>query len=486
MVAGCIVLFFFRYLQLSPSKVYKYLSEQFGDITVASFIPGFAFIMLDYFNYDYDQVKKVLAENRIEIEGHSIPVKQADPSNLPYEMYKRIDDNCRTPVEVNQTQTEASSNTLLKDVNEDCICKILQLLSLEDLCSVSKTCVLLNGISKTVFERKYRTKNIVVRDLKGNGEMMTQIRYFLNNFGSSATSINLSGEIQDCLHSDVLGVLDQQCKKIRTLVLDMDLMENVVIDNYIEMFGRLKELYIHSDSLPLNRLLAACTQLEKLVVTSYDNIDLDFINVTLPNLVAFKLRLFNCYGVEKFLKRHPGIEIFEFLLPMPINSDRHHDHTNELIHRFVPNIREMELYEYSDDGRESPRFSRMKNLKSVVLYFGSSPVAPSINVFLAQSTPIEEMHLFEGTVDNDAIEAICKMQTITKINFSNCTGFDSNNFMRLVESLPKLEKIFTCSDNEPIGLLGEILPILKSKRIEWLNEMDGGVETGSYVSCIPL
>lgn len=450
---------------------------------MASFIPGFAFIIVDVWDGYHNQVKKVLAENRIEIEGHSIAIKRADTSNLPYEMYKNIPRNRQTSVEVNQTQPEASSNTLLKDGNEDCICKILQLLSLADLCSVSKTCVRLNGISKIVFERKYKTKSIVWSDLKRNGETMTQIRYFLNNFGSSVTSINLREEIKDGTYSHVLGVLDQQCKKITTLVLDGKLMKNVVIDNYIEMFGRLKTLYIRLGSLPLSRLLAACPQLEKLVISSDDDVDLDLKIVTLPNLVEFKLRLFNCCGVEKFLKRHHSIEIFEFLMPLPLGSDRHHYHTNELIDRFLPNIREIELHEHSYS--ESPRFSAMKKLKSVVLYYGSNPVTPSINQFLAQNTPIESMQLINGTVDNDAIEAICKMQTITEIYFSSCTGLDDIKFIRLVESLPKLEKIFTCSTNEPVEFLEEILPILKSKRIEWLNETDSEGENGSYVSCIP-
>lgn len=125
----------------------------------------------------------------------------------------------------------------------------------------------------------------------------------------------------------------------------------------------------------------------------------------------------------------------------------------------------------------------MKNLKSVELNFDLNPVAPSINEFLKQNTPIEGMDLYRGTIDNNAIESICKITTIKEIYFSNCTGLDSNKFIRLVETLPNLKKIVSCLTDDPAEFLDEILPILKDKCIEWSDERDEE-EFGSYVSCM--
>lgn len=86
---------------MSPFKVYKYLVERFGQIEIASFMPGFAFIVFTF----YDHVMQVLAEHRIEIEGQSILVKRADHSNLPHKMYKELREYANfqiTPTEVDQ------------------------------------------------------------------------------------------------------------------------------------------------------------------------------------------------------------------------------------------------------------------------------------------------------------------------------------------------------------------------------------------------
>lgn len=275
---------------------------------MASFIPGFAFIM---FGYDVHQ-KQVLAEQRNEIAGHSILVKRADYNNLPYKMYKRVR-NHMNPIEVYhlllQSEDEASPKNILNALKEDYVCEILVRLSLLDLCNVSKTCVRLNGIAKTVFERKYKNKTIALKDLKRNGETMTmmQVQYFLNNFGSSITSISLCENIEDGVLSDVVGLLDKQCKNITSLTLDGELMEHFVIDNDMEMFGRLKELCICPGFIPFNRLLLACSQLEKLYISTDNNFVLDLIGVSLPNLIELHLCLFNCSGIEKFLMRHPRI-----------------------------------------------------------------------------------------------------------------------------------------------------------------------------------
>lgn len=413
---------------MPPSKIYKYFVEQFGEIAMPSFIPGFAFIVFRY----YDKVVKVLAEPRIEIEGHNILAKRADHRNLPYKMYEHVrqyaTDPPMTPFEVDQLllqpEDEASPQNIVNVLNEDCVCKILVRLSLLDLCNIAKTCKQLNAIAKTVFERKYKKKTIDLSDLKQNGETMVHIRYYLNNFGSSVTSIDLYEKIEDGANSDVVELLDNQCKNLESLSLDGCLMEHFVIDNYMVMFGRLKKLCVRPGLLPLNRLLAACSQLERLNV--YLDINSDLKDVSLPNLVALTVQAFNCWCLEEFLMRHPHIETFEFVMS-PTNPDLHHYYTNQLIYDHLPNIREINLY--SD---ETPPFSEMKNLKSVEFTFiNSKTVATSINELLEQFTPVEELLLDSGTIDDNAIESVCKIQTIKEIWFIDCSGLDKKKIYSL-------------------------------------------------------
>lgn len=356
-------------------------------------------------------------------------------------------------------------------LNEDCVCNILARLTLLDLCSIAKTCKRLNGIAKRVFERKFKKETINLSKLKRNGETMMHIRDLLNNFSSSITSINLCSKIEDGEFNDVVGLLNQQCKNIESLTLNGESIEHFVIDNYIEMFGRLTELNIWfcTGFFPLNRLLAACYRLEKLFVNSEADLNLDLKRVSMPNLVELNLQ-FCCSDVsviEEFLMRHPHIETFEFVMKFP-PSNRHHNQKNRLIYDHLPNIREIELYVFSDD--ETPSCSGLKNLKSVEFSFGSNTIAPSMNKLLAQNKPIEKLQLNGGTIDDNAIESICKIATIKEICFFDCSGLDKNKFIRLVGTLPNLKKIHSCSTIEPEEFLDKILPILQKKTIEWSDQ----------------
>lgn len=253
-------------------------------------MPGFAFIVFVF----YDHGMQVLAEHRIEIEGQSILVKRADHSNLPYKMYEDVRRYATTPIEVDQLvlqpENEASPKNIVNVLNEDCVFNILARLTLLDLYSIAKTCKRLNGVAKRVFERKFKNETINLSELKRNSRTMLHIRDFVNNFGSSIKSINLCSEIEDGEFDDVIGLLNQQCKNVESLTLKLSLngtlMEHFVIDDYIEMFGRLTKLSIgFCTGFPLNRLLAACSRLEKLVVCSEADMSLDLRRVSMPSLV---------------------------------------------------------------------------------------------------------------------------------------------------------------------------------------------------------
>lgn len=439
---------------------------------MASFIPGFAFIVCS----DND----VMRQRPFIIDGHRILATRADISNLPYQMYNswRYLQHHETSDGVNQLllqpeSEETSPKNLLNALNEDCVCTILMRLTLVDLCSIAKTCRRLNKIARAVFERKYKNKTISLGELVQNGGTMTTIRYFLNNFGSSIESISLLTNIEDVVYNDVVGLVAKECKDMTALVLNGKFMENFVIANHVDMFGRLKEFHFILGFVPLNQLLAVCPQLELLDVATDEDLDLDLKNVSLPNLIELNLYLRNCSGIEAFLRHHPCIE--GFALKSPADSDRQHFESNELICKFLPNIRKIELYR-----NELLPIIEMKNLKSVELTFidyWSDLVAPSVNQFLVQNAAIEELIVYGGTIDDSAIECICKIQTIKELQLNECDDFDIKKFIRLVGALPNLKKII-CSMMEPGEFLDKILPILQNKGIEWSDDYS---ESG-YVS----
>lgn len=462
--------------------------ERYGEIEVASFIPGFAFIKFDWYinQYIHDQI---LAVHHIEIEGNSIPVKRADYSSLPCIMYEHVQNSDpMTPKQVDQLllqpdEDEASPKNIVRLLNDDCVREILVRLSLLDIYNVAKTCRRFNGIAKTVFEQKYKSKTFTLSDLKRDDEAITKerVRHFLNNFGSSVTSFSLC-EKNKVISHNVVRLLDKYCKNIESLYLAGCSMKNLAIDKHIDMFGKLKKLSVCPSKIPLIRLLAACAQLEKLTIDDVIAFDMMVLkDISLPHLVALHVYSFNCCGMKQFLMRHPRIEIFSFESPSPVNSDRHHDETNDLIHKCLPNIRQVEIY-CSFSYEEHQIFSGKQNLKFVNLVSCSQhPFTPIINKFSMRSTPINELQLCNGTIDYDTIESICKMKTIQKIYFYDCVGFDATKFIGLVEALPNLEEVISCSV-KPDEFFDKIFPTLQNRHIKWSDETDAA--SSSYVSII--
>lgn len=445
-----------------------------------------------------------MSDRQIEIEGHIVAVQQAEYSILPYKMYERIKRSTTTDSKVKELllhlENDASPRNFPEFVNADCICRILERLSLKGLRNVAKTCKRLNEIAQTVFEQKYRNRSITLSGL--NNEKMPELRFFINTFGSSITSINLNAEIKDGLRDDVFRLLDQGCINLKSLKLNGEFMKDFIVDNYIGLFGRLKELYITLlGFLQLQPLLAVCPQLERLDVivnytSNFENYEklrgkeMDFTDVTLPSLVALRLKTsqshLNSAGIIQFTKRHPRIEIFVLELPCVCCANySYHYAENIAIYKMLPNIREITLYPNGEDHENEPLcLSEMKNLKSVKLDFiyGGS-VTPAINALLKRNTKIEELHLLGSLVDNDAIEAVCKIKTIKKIVIENYE-ITSLQFIRIIQTLPNLKSVIamysTSKSCSRFEFLHEILPILRSKCIEWVRVLDA--DATLYVS----
>lgn len=463
---------------------------------MVSFIPSYAFILFKY----EDHYEQVLAADAFEIDGHTVLAKQADYNLIPYDMCRLVR---RTPPMTRpyvyrlllQPEDEASPKNIVFALNEDCIHEIWTHLPLLDLYNVAKTCRRFNDIAKIVFHKKYRNKLINLSDLKRYNEKMTTMRMqqVLTNFGSSITSFGVFEKYEQLSNNDIVGLLDKYCKNIKLLSLRGESIENFVIDDQIELFGRLKKLSIKVSlgSFSLNRLLAACDQLESLTIFPGDkHVNFDFTNVslTLPHLVELNLHSFNCYGLESFLRRHHHIEIFSLRHSSPFQGDhRRHIQTNRLIYVYLPNIRSVDIDDSDLDDDKYRILAAKKNLRSVKVWFIGfrCPVTPIINEFLKQETPIEQIQLLDGKIDDEVIECMCKAKSIQEISLFCSERIDLDKIVRLVESLPNLKKITTCCVDEPKEFLDNILPLLQKKSIEFNAENDScGCLSASYVSVL--
>lgn len=464
--------------QVSCHKVHQYFSK-IGKIQIASFIPdGFAFIRF----IDDAVGMQVLAKyeaNRLEIDNRSVQIKRGDFNNLPYGMLECIRESIETPMapfEIDQLllqpEIEKSPKNILNALNDHCLCEILGRLSLLDLLRVSKACKRLGQIATKVFELKYKNKRINLDDLVENGEAMTNIEYLLKKFGSSISSIGINEDIGN--GNNIFGLIDKHCKNMKSLLIDGVWMRSVNVKNYSQLYGRLESLIVIGGFLGVNSVLHSCNQLKEFQAMMIDCLDLT--HISLPCLVDLNLRFFKCRGMGEFLIRHPNMEMLKMDMPDPIVTNSLSNNVEKFIFDHLPNIREMEMFEISD--QKITKLSEMRNLKSVYLDFENKPVAQVIKQLSAKKTPIETLELANGFIDDKAIGYICEIETITKICFFKCIGFDEFFLIRLLQSLPNLKSI--CDSSGSMLILDNILPILKSKRVKWLNE----VSDDSFVSYV--
>ncbi|KAG4073451.1 hypothetical protein HA402_000675 [Bradysia odoriphaga] len=467
------------YSQVSSHKVHQYFS-QYGDIQIMAFVPGFAFLRFIDDKVSMNILAEYEPDQRIEIEDQIIQMKRGDYNHLPYEMLQCIRKSMTTPSApfridqlLLQPDVEKTQTNILNALNDHCLCEILERLNLLDLLAVSKTCKKLCQIAKTVFALKYKKKLIHLNELIQNGEAMTNFEYLLKNFGSSISSLGLNDGLGD--GDNIFRLIDQYCNNLKVLSLDGILMRKVTIENYGQVYGRLEKLDVVGGFLGVNRVLASCHQLQEFNAMMIDCLDLT--HIVLPRLVILNLRFFKCEGMGEFLMRHPNIEVLGMQMPDPgvtwsLNTYSSGDE-NQFILDHMPNIREMEMFETWNGNIQNEKISKlseMRNLKSVYFDFDMKPFDKVMKEFTRKNPPVETLELAHGFIDDDAIGYICQMKTITKICFYQCIGFDEIFLARLLLNLPNLKQIFVHSGDESLNI-DRILPILKDRRVEWLDEI---------------
>lgn len=457
-------------MQLSPFKVYQFVRDKFHKIKVAAFIPGFGFIKFTNDEYATKMLKEY-AKDGINMDGHSIKLKQADCGYIPYEMYKYFTESASatsTPPTNNTGDrsntknaaiTESSAKDMSNALNDICLTRILQRLTLVDLVNVSQTCKSLQRIALTVFNARYKNAFVELGDLG----TVSFIEYFLKVFGESIGAINMK-------HADqcetILGLIGQYCPNIKTLAFTgHGWMDNPgIIDKNRKLFGRLEKVAVRGGFLAINDFLNTCTQLRVFTGSMIDCLDLR--NVSLPHLTDICLSFFKCRGMGEFLIRHPHVEALEMEWPDPIVTSSLSGDTDQFIFRHLPNIRKMDIFEISN--AKISHLCKMKRLKSVYLDGHMETLAPVVEKMWPKATSFETLELVKWVVDPTAITAISKMTSITHIEFLHCFFIGDRDWVRLIVNLSQLKEIWTSTPF--FAITDEILPILKARRIKWRNE----------------
>lgn len=246
--------------------------------------------------------EELIAKGRMDFEDKRIQVKSLKEYKR---RFRRISANILNVVDTFDTllqpPAQDSPQNILNVLCDDCLREIFKKLHFSTLDTVANVCIRFNRVAKEAFLSKYRTKTINILELDWNrNPTMSQIEYFLKQFGSSISSISTIKEIFTYPHyrlnvdtNILLKMIGTHCKNLKKLELSgLNVNDRAFYENR-ELFERLKILKIRDTTSPsIFDIVSMCSQLECLSIDTYFY-DMVYKNlkekITIPKIAMPKL-----------------------------------------------------------------------------------------------------------------------------------------------------------------------------------------------------
>lgn len=317
----------------------------------------------------------------------------------------------------------------LLDLNDDCMMKILEYLTIAELSQVASTCTHLKRNARNVF---YRCKRSSVVKLKADspnghgilhhfGDLITNIsvlfdNHFCNKFSVSNTKL-FNRMVNYCTGSiDVL---------IMTCAQDLN---NEQINNGAKLFRKVRELRLYFCDNTCGQCLYDARELTKLIVQiNYEsNI---FLSNKYPQLQSFELSdslgtgahvYFNCSELNTFLTNHKDLTEFIF---------HAHQNFNYSLLADMTELRRLDIsYHYNegsqDDFQTVAKFLNVESLKFTIIdpslqLAYSSEIVEFLHGFSRSNTLTEfelDMHSFFECQCNRMIRTLMQFNNLQVVN----------------------------------------------------------------------
>lgn len=279
-----------------------------------------------------------------------------------------------------QPPDEESPTNICNALNDDCLRKIFKKLDLVDICSVADVCLRFNRIAKEIPVLKYRNNEFSFEYLYRNYYTLAQIEDFLRKFGSLITWISTTKDDWYPNSIIVLGMCNEYCVNVNQIEYSIRESTEFMRDR-------------NSTGVQLfNEIFTLLSRLKKLKVS----IERSCIHT----------------------------KIFDYIT-------EHGSNIQELdFGRCVFLVRTFE--------QDIIRLSQLNNLKKFSCSFRRCSIAPLMQAFASQNVPIECLDVNEGIIDNDAIQFISQIKTISKLHFARSINLNDKHLIDLACNLPNL------------------------------------------------
>lgn len=409
-------------------------------------------------------VKKALAEPNHIIGGERVTIYAAfsdsSMANIPVPVISSTEgtDNLLP-------HSESPSNTINK-LNDDCIKKIFQYLSLRDLCAVHDVCIQFRENTRFIFERNFCDIKfqcidrdcfdvVILRENRLHFEFLgslNDVKSVFQKFGPLMKSIDLrplSPIDNDQYSQDIQELIATYCSSETSLLSKLYFGKMYPVDNnsrFNMAYSRLTYLNIHELIAGNEELLIACRQLTELKIVNaiWDAVD--------DKKIAQMLQS------NQKLKRLTlaGIEI-----------------TEKIIHAIGTNLTKLEYLDIDTDDCRKSRIECIKNnlihlreLKHLkVLNFNTDKIPLTIlfDIFVNENISIEELNLSCREFDSNAAESLMNLNQI-KILTIFCNQKMIENVAKAISRLNRLNYLRVTYLYESLNL-NEVIAIVRASKV---------------------
>lgn len=322
-----------------------------------------------------------------------------------------------------------SPKHILNVLNDDCLFAIFEKLHFSTLITVANVCTRFNGIAKDTFSRKYKFRKINILDLEWNRQpTLSQVNRFLNEFGSSITSLSLfersltryiGRKIKD---TDImLKMINKYCKSINELEFNGLEVHEQKLYEIRGLLERLEILRVYDvKTASMFDIISNCSKLKTLDL-KFDISIKDVGHFILPNTI------------------HPFLVEVNLRLPF-VDEDFH----SKAIQRFTELNTKLKILKLGTAFKlVMTNLSKLNELKKLEIDLGTTvkkmPII--IKTLNSPNIQIENLSVIIHYLGPDFMEILSKCPNITEIHISYVISSTTDVLILLLKRLPNMKKL---------------------------------------------
>lgn len=417
------------------------------------------------------------------VRGMRVRVLVADSWHQPGSQ----DDNAAQNDSI-ETESDVSDKQGLQfmNLNDDCLYEILSHLSFFDLSSMDQTCVRLQQLSRDVFHKRHTALNLTDTTLCGysnvgaNSLTLLQIRNLLSCFGPQIAKLKIGAiSFKTENRSRVLDLVVRHCTTLKHLCLTGFYIKDSLHRSSSAFFSNLEELSLSlceiNDSI--RRIFMQCEKLRKLTIQSHSNLTGSCLAFAFPSLESISLVLnsdIKTRHLYTFFRLNPqlksvklvkcGGSIFDEIFPIIANH-------LPLLESLV-----IEVEFFHNFTKNLGALLKLDHLRELQLNCSMYSISHFVEG-LAAKDKIEILHLSDGLLNENLIDAIVKCKRLTSLKLCSMPSVQNRFLVELAKNLHELKDFHISKCQSLNSFSSGVLQFVDlAKNLETLNLTNSSVD----------